>query len=81
MNLLIWILFGVIIGIVVGWIIKDKRGFIVDIVVGIIGFFLGGWVVSGFKNFIIIDILWLGFFIFILGVVVFISILKLFKKR
>lgn len=81
MNLLIWILFGAITGIVAGWITKDKRGLIADIVVGIIGSFLGGWAASGFKNFTTTDISWPGFFISILGAVVFISILNLLKKR
>lgn len=81
MNVLIRILFGAIVGIIAGIITKDKRGLIGDIVVGIIGSFLGGWAASGFTSFTTIDISWPGFFVSILGAVVFIVILQFIKGR
>lgn len=81
MNLLIWILFGAVIGIVAGWITKDKRGLLGDIIVGIMGSFLGGWAASGFKSFTTTNISWPGFFVSILGAIVFIALLNFIKKR
>lgn len=81
MNVLIRILFGAIVGIIAGIITKDKRGLIGDIVVGIIGSFLGGSATSGFTSFTTTDISWPGFFVSILGAVVFIVILQFIKGR
>ena len=80
-NLLIWILFGAIVGAVAGYITKDKRGFLGDIAVGIIGSFLGGWAASGFTSFTTTNISWSGFFVSILGAIVFIALLNIIKKR
>lgn len=81
MDLLIWILFGAVIGIVAGWITKDKRSLLGDIIVGIMGSFLGGWAASGFKSFTTTSISWPGFFVSILGAIVFIALLNIIKKR
>lgn len=81
MNVLIWIGFGAVVGIIAGIITKDKRGLVGDIGVGIIGSFLGGWAASGFTSFTTTDISWPGFFVSILGAVVFIAILQVLKGR
>ena len=45
-NLLLWILFGAVIGWVAGLIMKTKKGLVARIVVGILGALLGGFIAS-----------------------------------
>ncbi len=81
MNIVLWILFGAIVGIVSGWLTKNHRGFLGNIIVGIIGSFLAGWAGTGFHSFQTTAISWEGFFTSILGAVVFVSLLNLFTKK
>ncbi|VEU82780.1 GlsB/YeaQ/YmgE family stress response membrane protein [Acholeplasma hippikon] len=80
-NILLWLLFGAAAGTIAGWVLKDKRGLIGDIVVGIIGSFLAGWAGTGFKSFTTTTLSWTGFFTSILGAIVFIAVLNLITKR
>lgn len=80
-NLLLWLLFGAAAGSVAGWLLKDKRGLIGDIVVGIIGSFLAGWAGTGFKNFTTTGLNWTGFFTSIIGAIVLIALLNMIKNR
>lgn len=80
-NLLLWILFGIIAGSVAGYITKDKRGWIGDMIVGMIGSFLAGWASTGFTSFQQTNFSLRGMFLSILGAVVFILLLNLIMKR
>ncbi len=42
-GLILWLLFGAIVGWLAGLIMKDSRGIIGNIIVGILGSALGGW--------------------------------------
>lgn len=46
MGIFFWIIFGFIVGILVKWIMlgKDGGGFIVIVILGIIGVVVGGWI-------------------------------------
>lgn len=79
MNIIIWIIFGAAAGAVAGWLMKDKRNLISDIIVGIIGSFIAGWAGTGFANFQTTQISISGFFTSILGAVVFIALLNLIR--
>ena len=48
MNILLWILFGLIAGAIAKWIMpgNDPGGWIVTILIGIVGAVLGGWIAS-----------------------------------
>ena len=50
MGILSWIIFGLIAGILAKWIMpgKDGGGFIVTIILGIIGAVVGGWISTFF---------------------------------
>lgn len=50
MNWLIWILFGLVVGILAKWIMPgpDRGGFIMTTVLGIVGALLGGWISTQF---------------------------------
>lgn len=46
MGILLWIIFGLIVGILVKWIMlgKDGGGFFMTILLGIVGVVVGGWI-------------------------------------
>lgn len=46
MGILLWIIFGFIVGILVKWIMlgKDGGGFFMTILLGIVGVVVGGWI-------------------------------------
>ncbi len=46
MNWLVWIIFGLIAGAIAKWIMpgNDPGGWIVTIIIGIVGAILGGWI-------------------------------------
>ena len=46
MNIILWILFGAVIGLIAGFIMKTKKGWVARIVVGILGSLLGGFIAS-----------------------------------
>lgn len=50
MNLLLWIIFGALSGWIASMIMKTdaKQGFIMDVVMGIIGAIVGGWLMNTF---------------------------------
>jgi uncharacterized membrane protein YeaQ/YmgE (transglycosylase-associated protein family) len=83
MNLLIWLVFGALVGWSASMIMgtDERQGSIGNIVVGIIGAFLGGFVmnligqpgVSGFNFY--------STFVAILGAVVLLWIYKMFSRR
>jgi uncharacterized membrane protein YeaQ/YmgE (transglycosylase-associated protein family) len=52
MGILLWIVFGIIVGAVARWIVPGEGpgGVIGDLIVGIIGAFLGGWIFSFFGH-------------------------------
>jgi uncharacterized membrane protein YeaQ/YmgE (transglycosylase-associated protein family) len=52
MGILLWIIFGIIVGAVARWIVPGEGpgGILGDLIVGIIGAFLGGWIFSLFGH-------------------------------
>ena len=54
MGIISWIIFGLIAGILAKWIMpgKDGGGFIVTVILGVIGAVVGGWI-SNFGSFVV----------------------------
>ncbi|MDQ2865747.1 MAG: GlsB/YeaQ/YmgE family stress response membrane protein [Candidatus Eremiobacteraeota bacterium] len=52
MGILLWIIFGIIVGAVARWIVPGEGpgGVIGDLVIGIVGALLGGWIFSLFGH-------------------------------
>lgn len=44
MNIVLWLVFGLIVGAIGAYITGSARGIVGDIIVGILGAFLGGWI-------------------------------------
>lgn len=76
MSILIWIVFGAIVGWIASAIMGTNEGLILDIILGIVGAVLGGWLmsllgkggVSGFNLY--------SFLVAILGAIVLIAIVR-----
>lgn len=82
MGILLWIIFGGIVGWIASLIMKTdaQQGLLLNIVVGIIGAVLGGWVMSlvgqsGVSGFNIYS-----FAVAILGAVIFVAIVKAIRS-
>ena len=52
MGILLWIIFGIIVGAIARWIVPGEGpgGIIGDLVVGIVGSVIGGWIYSLFGH-------------------------------
>lgn len=82
MGIILWIIFGGLVGWVASMIMKTnaQQGFLLNIVVGIVGAVIGGWImgivnqtgVGGFNLY--------SFLVALLGAVILIAIVKAIKK-
>jgi uncharacterized membrane protein YeaQ/YmgE (transglycosylase-associated protein family) len=81
MGIILWIIFGALVGWVASIIMKTnlRMGFILNVVVGIVGAVVGGWIMSlfGFGTVISFDIY--GFMVALLGAIVLIAIIKMLR--
>ena len=52
-SILLWLLFGAVIGLFAGYIMKVKKGLVMSIILGIVGAIVGGFIASllGFGEF------------------------------
>ena len=76
MSILIWIIFGALVGWVASMVMGSGGGLIWDIVVGIIGALLGGWLMSFFGNSGVTGFNIYSFLVALLGAVVLIAIVR-----
>lgn len=77
MNILIWIIFGAIVGWIASIIMKtSRRGLLRNIIVGLVGSALGGWIASLFNIGSIETFTFEGFAIAIGGAVLLIWLLR-----
>jgi uncharacterized membrane protein YeaQ/YmgE (transglycosylase-associated protein family) len=76
MSILIWIVFGALVGWVASMVMGTGGGLIWDIVVGIIGAVLGGWLMSFFGEGGITGFNIYSFLVALLGAVVLIAITR-----
>jgi len=52
MGILLWIIFGLIVGVVARWIVPGEGfgGIVGDVIVGVVGAFIGGWLYGLFGH-------------------------------
>lgn len=83
MNILIWLIFGGLVGWVASILTHDNKrmGIIANIIVGLIGSFLGGWIASmlNYGSFSVFSIA--GVLIAIGGSVLLLIVLNLFRSN
>lgn len=82
MNVLGWIIFGALAGWVSGLILRDKRGCVMNIVVGVLGALLGGFIYRiATGDSWSFDWDWASFGVAVLGSVLLLAILTLVSPR
>jgi len=76
MSIILWIVFGAIVGWVASMVMGTNEGLILDIILGIIGAVLGGWLMSFIGKSGITGFNLYSFLVALLGAVVLIAIVK-----
>ena len=79
MGIILWIIFGGLVGWVASMIMGGGKGLLVDIIVGIVGAILGGWIMSFFGKTGITGFNLYSFLIALLGAVILVAIVKALK--
>jgi uncharacterized membrane protein YeaQ/YmgE (transglycosylase-associated protein family) len=79
MGIILWIVFGAIVGIIASAIMGTSEGLVMDIIVGIIGAFIGGFLMSLIGNTGVTGFNVYSFCVAILGAVVLIWIARMFR--
>lgn len=82
MGIIIWIVFGALVGWVASMIMKtdSQQGTLIDIGVGIVGAVIGGWLMSAIGGRGIEGFNLYSFLVALLGACVFIAFLRLIRK-
>ncbi|MEK7643088.1 MAG: GlsB/YeaQ/YmgE family stress response membrane protein [Patescibacteria group bacterium] len=82
MGIILWIIFGALVGWVASLIMKTdaQQGMILNIVVGIVGAVIGGWLMSLFGQSGMTSFNIYGFIVALIGAVVFIAVIKMLRK-
>lgn len=82
MNIIVWIVFGALVGWVASMIMKtnSEQGVLLDIIVGIVGAVAGGWIMSLFGEGGVSGFDLYSFLVALLGACVFIVIMKAVRR-
>ncbi len=76
MGIILWIIFGAIVGWIASTIMGTNEGLILDIILGVVGAVLGGWLMDFFGKGGVSGFNLYSFLVAILGAVVLIAIVK-----
>ncbi|MCU0652803.1 MAG: GlsB/YeaQ/YmgE family stress response membrane protein [Candidatus Pacebacteria bacterium] len=76
MTILVWIVFGALVGLTASLITGSRNGLVLDIIVGIIGASLGGWIMDYFGKSGVTGFNVYSFLVALLGAVVLIVIAR-----
>lgn len=76
MGILMWIIFGALVGWIASMVMGTREGLAMDIIVGIVGAVLGGWLMSFFGKVGVTGFNLYSFLVAILGSVVLITIVR-----
>ncbi|EKE19055.1 MAG: hypothetical protein ACD_9C00156G0007 [uncultured bacterium] len=76
MSILIWVIFGAIVGWIASAIMGTSEGLIMDIILGIVGSVLGGWLMSFFGKAGVSGFNMYSFVVAIIGAIVLIAIVR-----
>jgi uncharacterized membrane protein YeaQ/YmgE (transglycosylase-associated protein family) len=80
MGILLWIIFGGLVGWVASAIMGSREGIIWDIIVGIVGAVIGGWLMSFFGNSGVTGFNLYSFLVALFGAIVLIFIVRAVRK-
>lgn len=80
MGIILWIIFGALVGWLASSIMKTNDGLVMDIIIGIIGAVIGGWIMSALGKTGVSGFNFYSFLVALLGAVVLIAIVKAVRK-
>lgn len=82
MSIILWIIFGALVGWVASIIMKTNasQGILMDIVVGIVGALLGGWIMSFVTGDGVTGFNLPSFLVALLGAVVLLALVRAFRR-
>jgi len=82
MNILIWIIFGGLVGWVASIIMgtNARQGIFMNVVVGVIGAFLGGWIMGLINGQELTGFNLYSFLVALLGAVILLAIVRAFRR-
>lgn len=81
MGIILWIIFGGLVGWVASIIMKtsSRQGMFLDIAIGIVGAIIGGWFMTFLGESAVTGFNFYSFIVALLGAVIFIAIVKLLR--
>ncbi|PKK40087.1 hypothetical protein ABB02_00593 [Clostridiaceae bacterium JG1575] len=74
MGIVLWILFGAVVGWLAGLVMGDKKSLLMNIVVGIIGSFIGSWISTAIFHTQLVEFTWQGLLFSVIGACILIAI-------
>ena len=82
MSILLWIVFGALVGWVASLIMRTDaaQGTVLNIVVGVLGAVIGGWIMSAIGKYGVTGFNLYSFLVALLGAMVLIGIVKLIRR-
>ena len=82
MGIILWIIFGAIVGWVASLIMKTnaQQGMVLNIIVGVVGAVVGGWIMSIFGESGVEEFNLYSFLVALLGACVLIGIVRAFRR-
>lgn len=80
MGIILWIVFGAIVGWLASLITNTREGIVIDIIVGVVGAVLGGWIMSMFGNTGVSGFNLYSFVVALIGAVVLLFIVKAVRR-
>lgn len=80
MGILLWIVFGAIVGWLASLITNTREGILLDVVVGIVGAVIGGWIMSLLGNTGVTGFNIYSFIVALIGSVVLLFIVKAVRR-
>lgn len=79
MTIIIWIVFGGLVGLVASMIMGGGNGLLIDIILGIVGASVGGWVMDFFGKSGVSGFNIYSFLVALLGAIILIAIARAFR--
>ena len=80
MSILVYIIFGALVGWVASMIMASANGLLIDIIVGIVGASLGGWIMDYFGKSGVTGFNIYSFLVALLGAVVLIAVVRALRR-
>jgi uncharacterized membrane protein YeaQ/YmgE (transglycosylase-associated protein family) len=81
MSIVLWVLFGGLVGWVASLIMGTREGILMDVIIGIVGAVIGGWIMSIISGSAVVGSFTLSsFLVALLGAVILLAIVRAFKR-